>query len=194
MTRTRKRWLWRWRRNALRRRSDRAEAWIVLATWVLALLGGLAAAQATGAAVADGLAERRARAHPVSAVLTEDAPKTPVTTGEGLTDSTVWAKVRWTDADGVTHTGRARTEPGSAAGSTATVWTDAAGTLVAPPPSTLDLRWQPVLVGASVGLIAAGTAVGCGRLARICLDRRRLRDWETEWARIGPQWHNRTNG
>ncbi|MFF0065738.1 hypothetical protein ACFYRC_30155 [Streptomyces sp. NPDC005279] len=34
---------WRWRRNPLRRRSDAVEAWIVLVTWVLALIAGAVA-------------------------------------------------------------------------------------------------------------------------------------------------------
>jgi hypothetical protein len=34
------RW-WRWRRNALKRRIDVVEAWVVLVGWVFALLGGL---------------------------------------------------------------------------------------------------------------------------------------------------------
>lgn len=35
--------LWRWRRNPLRLRSDLVEAWIMLVTWVFALVGGLLA-------------------------------------------------------------------------------------------------------------------------------------------------------
>ncbi|MBD0842060.1 hypothetical protein [Streptomyces sp. TRM68416] len=185
---------WRWRHNTLRRPSDRAEAWIVLATWILALVGGLGTAQLTGDRVADGLAERRDRAQPVSAVLVEDAPTVPVTTGEGFSNSTVWAKVRWTDADGAPHTGRAQVDPGSEAGTSVTVWTGTTGTLVAPPPTAMEAEFQSVLAGTLAGLTAAGTLVGCGRLARFGLDRRRLHAWETEWARVGPQWRKRMYG
>ncbi|WP_282703542.1 hypothetical protein [Streptomyces sp. CC219B] len=185
---------WRWRHNTLRRPSDRLEAWIVLATWILALVGGLGTAQLTGDRVADSLAERRDRAQPVSAVLVEDAPTVPVTTGEGFSNSTVWAKVRWTDTDGAPHTGRAQVDPGSEAGTSVTVWTGTTGTLVAPPPTAMEAEFQSVLAGTLAGLAAAGTVVGCGRLARFGLDRRRLHAWETEWARIGPQWRKRMYG
>lgn len=33
-------WLWRWRRNPLRRRSDALEAWIMLTAWAFTVLGG----------------------------------------------------------------------------------------------------------------------------------------------------------
>ncbi|MGN5377661.1 hypothetical protein ACQ4WX_07880 [Streptomyces lasalocidi] len=41
--------LWRWRSNPLRRHSDVIEAWIILATWVFALLCGAVAEPRGGA-------------------------------------------------------------------------------------------------------------------------------------------------
>ncbi|SBT89633.1 hypothetical protein GA0115233_10115 [Streptomyces sp. DI166] len=190
--RPRKVWWWRWRRNPLRRPVDRLEAWIIVIGWVLALVGALCAARMTADAVADGLAERRARAEPVAAVLVEDAPERPGT--EGLTDGSVWAKVRWTESDGDTRTGLAKAQPGRRAGSSATVWTNGKGEMVAAPPTPSQARFESALLGASAGLLAAGTAVGGARLVRIRLDRRRLRDWEREWSAVGPQWSRRTKG
>ncbi|WAZ19500.1 hypothetical protein STRCI_000555 [Streptomyces cinnabarinus] len=190
--RVRRVWWWRWRRNDLRRRSDRVEAWIVLIGWILALVGGLCAALVTRAAVADGLAERRAQADPVAAVITENAPRTP--SADDLSDGSVWAEVRWTDSSGDTRTGLAKVEPGREAGSSVTVWTRDGDELVAAPPSTTQARFESALLGAWAGLAAAGAAVGCGRLARKGLDRRRVQDWETEWASVGPRWRRRMNG
>ncbi|MEU1474004.1 hypothetical protein ACFYZ8_08935 [Streptomyces sp. NPDC001668] len=183
--RLRKVWWWRWRRNPVRRRSDIVEAWIVLATWTLALLGGLLAGAAAGLAMEDELAARRAALHTVSAVLTENANRTPTVTGDG-SGETVRAKVRWTSLDGSPRTGVARVEPGTAAGTPVTVWTDRRGDLVRAPLNAAEARLQSVLTGL---LVAAGTgaaALGGGRLARLRLDRRRLRDWEAEWARVAP--------
>lgn len=107
--------LWRWQSNPLRRRSDLVEAWLLLATLVLALLGGLFAGMAAAGAVDAALDERRERSRAVQAVLVEnarDAAPAPVSQ-DG--DGAVWAKVRWTAPDGTARTGRAEVEPGSRA-------------------------------------------------------------------------------
>ncbi|MFF7640175.1 hypothetical protein [Streptomyces canus] len=184
-TRLRKAWWWRWRRNPLRRRSDRLEAWLVLATWTLALLGGLLAGAAAAAGMADDLAARRAALHTVSAVLVGKADRTATVTADGSAE-TVRAKVRWTALDGSTRTGATRVAPGTAAGTSVTVWTDRRGDLVRAPLAAAEARLQSVLTGV---LVAAGTGAvvfGGGYLARLRLDRRRLRDWEAEWARVAP--------
>lgn len=190
MTRTRgarprRTWWWRWRRNPLRRRSDKAEAWIILATWTLALLGGLLAGEAAGAAMEDGLTARRAALHAVHAVLTEPADRTADVTTDGSAE-TVRAKVRWTSADGSTRTGVARVDPGTAAGASVTVWTDREGNLVRAPLGAAEARLQSALTGVLVAAGAGALVLGGGRLARLRLDRQRLRDWETEWARVAP--------
>ncbi|MGC0335855.1 Rv1733c family protein [Streptomyces sp. SLBN-8D4] len=184
-TRVRKVWWWRWRRNPLRRRSDRLEAWLVLATWTLALLGGLLAGAGAAAGMDDDLAARRAALHTVSAVLVGKGERTASDTADG-SDETVWAKVRWTAPDGSTHTGLTRVAPGTAAGTSVTVWTDRRGGLVRAPLTAAEARLQSVLTGV---LVAAGTGAvvfGGGHWARLRLDRRRLRDWEAEWARVAP--------
>ena len=193
-TPTRKAWLWRWRRNPLRRRSDLLEAWIVLIAWLLAVVAGVAAGWAAGALLEQGIDARRTQVHPVSAVLTRDAPRNPVATTAGAHEDTVWAKVRWTAADGSLRTGSARVEPGSTAGTAVTVWTDRTGALTARPPTAVEARTHVVAVGTSAGLAAGAAVLGCGRLARLALDRRRLREWEAQWARVGPQWRRKMSG
>jgi len=177
--------LWRWRRNPLRRRSDVVEAWIVLATWIAALVGGLFAGQAAAAVTEDMLVARRAAAHAVPAVLTENADRPPALTGDG-TNGTVQARVRWTAPDGTVRTGPARVVPGRAADTSVTVWIDHGGDLVREPPSAEEARLQSALTGVLVAVGTGAVACGCGRLARLRLDRRRLRDWEAEWARVAP--------
>ncbi|MET9762440.1 hypothetical protein ABZ016_25875 [Streptomyces sp. NPDC006372] len=186
--------LWRWRKNPLRRRSDRIEAWIVLVARVLAVLGGVLVGLAAAGATDGALAAQRAEAHAVPAVLTQQAPKTPQVSTDGSDGDTVWATVRWTGPEGGAHTGRTEVEPAAAAGTRVTVWTDRTGALVDAPLSPTESMFQ----AAATGLLAgSGTAVAVwagGRLARARLDRRRLAAWDAEWERVGPQWRKRMTG
>ncbi|MFC8513236.1 hypothetical protein [Streptomyces sp. NPDC057257] len=193
-TRVKKVPLWRWRHNPLRRSSDRVEAWIVLAAWFVALVGGLLAGVAADAGMADSLAARRASVHTVSAVLTGNAPKSATVTTAGGSGDTVWAKVRWSAADGSTHTGMARVATNSTAGTSVKVWVDTRNRLVTSPPTALEARLQSALAGVLVAFGTGGAAAGCACLARLRLDRRRMRAWEAEWKRVGPQWRKKMNG
>jgi hypothetical protein len=181
--------LWRWRSNPLRRHSDVVEAWIVLATWVLAVLGGalagVVAAQASDAA----FSARRAQLHTVSAVLTDDAAKTP-TNGSGYDDGRVWAAVRWTEADGSVHTDRTKVFAGAPAGSGVTVWTNAAHRVVPAPVTGASAGLQAGLTGALVAPSAAAAVLGAGWVVRGRLIRRRMAEWDEEWKQIGPRWGN----
>jgi hypothetical protein len=181
-------WLWRWRRNPLLRRSDRLEAWIVLVTWLFVLLAGVLAGRAAAGAVEHQLAVRAARLHTVQAVLTED----PARSAQSVPayDGSVWAKVRWSAADGP-HTGLAKVAPGAKPGAQVTVWTDRAGHLVARPATGSEARAQAWLVGALAAGGAAGGVLVCGRWARGRLDRQRMRAWDREWECVGPRWRRR---
>ncbi|MER7489218.1 hypothetical protein ABTY20_25585 [Streptomyces sp. NPDC126497] len=185
--------LWRWRRNPLRRRSDLVEAWLLLAVLVLALLSGAFCGLAAASAVDGSLAERRERATPVPAVLTEDTAglSAPVTQDGG---GGVWAKVRWTAPDGADRTGRTEVDPGAPAGTEVTVWTDPAGRLVPAPPDGAEARFQTVMAGATVAVAAGGVVLLGGWLVRARLRLRRLDEWEAEWCRVEPSWRRRMTG
>ncbi|MBW8795449.1 MAG: hypothetical protein JF597_18195 [Streptomyces sp.] len=184
---------WRWRRSPLRRRSDVVEAWVVLAVWTVTLLGGLFAGWAAGAAVDHTFAERRAALHVVSAELTENATHgAPVVTG--YDEGKVWVTVRWTAADGATHTGLAEADPAATAGSRLQVWVDHGEQLAAQPTSGSEATLDAVAAAALVAPLAATAAWGAGRLLRSRLMRRRLAEWEAEWQQIGPQWRNFSGG
>ncbi|WP_030927042.1 hypothetical protein [Streptomyces sp. NRRL S-646] len=191
-TRSMKVRFWRWRNNPLRRHSDVVEAWIVLATWIIALVGGLFAGIAADAAMQDSLAARRAAVHAVPAELTRNADRTAYVSTDG--GDTVWGKVRWTAADGTTHTGLTRVDPSSTAGTSVTVWTDRRGELTPRPPTEGEARVQSALTGALAAAVTSCVALGCGRLTRHLLDRRRMRAWEAEWERVGPQWRKKMTG
>ncbi|MFC7258692.1 Rv1733c family protein [Streptomyces lutosisoli] len=183
-------WLWRWRRNPLRRRSDALEAWVVLVAWAVTVLGGVFTGLAATQAVEHGLAQERAEWRSVAARLTEDARD------EGATESggdLVWAKVRWTAADGSSRAGQARVFAGTVAGTSVTVWTDPDGRLVTRPATASQARLRASLVGVLVGVSAAGVPFVCGRLLRGRLERRRMEQWDQEWERIGPLWGRKTS-
>ncbi|MCF1595991.1 Rv1733c family protein, partial [Streptomyces muensis] len=127
-------WLWRWRRNPLKRRADSMEAWVLLVAWSVTVLAGVLAGLTTARAVEQGMARERVEWRPVVALLTERAPGTTDSRAARTSSSEqVWAKVRWSARDGSSHTGQARVRPGSGVGSPVTVWTDPQGRLVTRP-------------------------------------------------------------
>jgi hypothetical protein len=185
-----KAWLWRWRRNPLRRRSDALEAWIVLVAWALTVLGGTLTGLAATQSVEHGLARERAEWHSVPALLTQDAA---ATTASESAAELVWAKVRWTAADGSARAGRARVFASSTAGTPVTVWTDLDGRLVTRPATASQARLRASFVGVLVGVSVAGVPFACGRLLCGRLQRRRMEQWDEEWQRVGPLWGRMTS-
>jgi hypothetical protein len=183
-------WLWRWRRNPLKRRADKVEAWVVLGAWLLTLLAGVLAGTGTTEAVEHSLARERVEWRPVEARLVADAPGTA---GQGApaTGDQVWAKVAWTAPDGAPNTGQVRVRPGSAAGTVVTVWTDPEGRLVTRPATASQAALRASLIGALAGASAALVPFVAGRALCGRLQQRRIDLWDTEWDRFGPMWTGR---
>ncbi|OUC81172.1 Rv1733c family protein [Streptomyces swartbergensis] len=175
------RW-WRWRRNALKRRIDVVEAWVVLAGWVLALLGGVAAGLMAAGAVERAAERQRAETRQVSAVAVEDAPGP--SPARAASDHRVWAKVRWTAPDGSTHTDEARVPPRTPAGSTLPVWVNRNGDITTPPVSEGEAWLHTTMGGGLAGALAGGVVLSAAWLTRLSLDRRRMAQWDAEWERI----------
>ncbi|MFF4547185.1 hypothetical protein [Streptomyces sp. NPDC001435] len=185
-------WLWRWRRNPLRRRADMVEAWVLLGAWGLTVLAGVLAGLVTARTVEQGLARERLEWRPVVARVIGKAPGSATSDVGASGGERVWAKVRWTVADGSLHTGQARVAPGSGAGTPVTVWTDPQGHLVTRPATASQARLRAGLIGTLGGVSAAVVPFVAGRALRGRLERRRMDRWDTEWARLGPQWGRMT--
>ncbi|MEU2923888.1 hypothetical protein ABZ636_02330 [Streptomyces sp. NPDC007251] len=185
--------LWRWHSNPLRRHSDVVEAWIVLATWMLAVFGGAAAGLAAAETAGAAFSARQAQVHAVSAVVTDGAARTSAS-GSGYADGRVWATVRWTDAHGAVHTDRAKVLPGVPAGSQVTVWTDRAGHVVSAPVTGAAADLQAALTGVLVAPSAGAAVWGAGWVVRGRLIKRRMAEWDEEWKQIGPRWGNLSGG
>jgi hypothetical protein len=186
-------WLWRWRRNPLKRRVDAVESWVVLAAWALTVLAGVVAGLATARSVEHGMARERVEWRPVVALLTEQVPGSSEGRSETSSGERVWAKVRWAADDGSSHTGQARVWPGSGVGTPVTVWTDPQGHLVTKPATASEARLRASLIGGLAGVCAATIPFIGGRALRSRLESRRIDQWDTEWARFGPLW-GRTTG
>ncbi|MPY35602.1 hypothetical protein FNH09_31515 [Streptomyces adustus] len=182
--------LWRWRSSPLRRRDDIVEAWVMLAVWVAVVVGGTLAGLVTTHAADQEFARQRAERYSVAAVLLTDvAPATAATDGM---DGRVPAKIRWTAADGSTHTAQAPVPGGLRAGTSVMVWLNARGTLSAEPPSVAEGAFESALLGTGAALGLAGVVVGAGAVVRWRLDRRRIDEWGREWDLVGPRWGHKT--
>lgn len=184
-------WLWRWRRNPLRRRSDRFEAWVVLAAWTLTVVGGVATGLLAAWSVEDNLDRQRVEWQPIVAQLTEDAPGAAGSSVSGA--ERVWAEVRWTATDGSAHTGQTRVAPASTVGTPVTVWTDTDGRMVTQPATRSEALFCSSLIGALMGVMAGSVPFAGGRLVRGRLEHRRMEDWDEEWERVGPLWGWKTS-
>jgi hypothetical protein len=172
-------------RNPLRRGVDRAEAAIAGALAVVFLAGAPLAAMVAGH-LAHAAASRTAVAqrswHKVRAVLL-DGPTVAVGGEYGATAPALWA-----GPGGARRTGTLWVAADAQAGSTVTVWIDAAGRLTSPPLHGPQVQGQAVtaavLAPVSLGLLLAGA----GLLAHGVLGRRRMAAWDADWQATGPQW------
>ncbi|WP_344529734.1 Rv1733c family protein [Streptomyces albiaxialis] len=179
--------LWRWRRNALRRRTDVVEAWAVLLALALMVCGGAAGGWLVHGATTRLFEERRAEASPVGAVLLRDAPPA-AWSNSGSTDNTVRGKVRWTARDGTRHTGHARVPAGERAGDRVTVWTDARGRIVREPPGPAESVTGAAMLAAVAVTLWCLLVLTVLALLRARWNRARLAAWDRAWSETGPRW------
>jgi hypothetical protein len=125
----------------------------------------------------------------VPAVLLQAAPS-PTTAADALFGNSLgpgW----WTAPDGRRRTGRIRVSPGLAAGRTARLWVEAAGS-PAGPSASYRARVADEALAAAVAPVVLGIVLWWLAWAgRWVLDRRRLADWEAAWSAVGPQWTQR---
>ncbi|WP_416955729.1 hypothetical protein [Streptomyces sp. Agncl-13] len=185
-------WLWRWRRNPLKRRADAVESWIVLGAWLITVLAGVLAGLTAAQSVEHELAQERVDWKPVVALVTQDAPGPAPANSSRTSGEPVWAKVRWAAADGSSHTGQIRVPSGSGIGTPVTVWTDPQGHLVTKPATASQAQLRAVLIGTLLGMGAAAVPFVGARALRGRLERRRMDQWDEEWARFGPLWGRKT--
>jgi len=178
--------------NPLRRRSDKIAVCLVALLVAVFLIGApLLSVAAVGWAGRAGAAGQRAERswRQVPTVLLQATPAPATVAGRVFGYSLVLA--RWTVPDGRARTGQIPVSSGLAAGRTALLWVDAAGSPAGPLPGH-----RAVLTLEAAAAAGAAAALGIVVLCLACagrwvLDRRRLAGWQAEWAAVGPQWTNR---
>ena len=184
------------RRNPLRRRSDRIQAWSAFLTIMTLLLVSpwvaRYVARETYRDEVQASAWERQHRFQVPAVLLEDPSQLAGdTTDEGPPPPPpVSALASWVGPDGVARTGNVSAEPDRRAGSTQLIWVDDRGAVASTP-----LRRSPVFDAFAIAVMAVcglvGGLAGVHRIIVWRLDRRRLRDWQAEWLMIEPLWRRR---
>ncbi|SEG87567.1 hypothetical protein SAMN05216223_118118 [Actinacidiphila yanglinensis] len=178
---------WRWRRNPLKRGSDRLEACTLLLSGLLLVGGTPAAGVETGLAVMAHADRPPADWKQVSAVVTHKAPPPTPITGIDSGGNQVRATVRW-HVSGHEHTGEALVAPNTPAGTHTTIWLDSSGTVRPNPVDSLSGRSDAIAYGILVGCGTALFACGGRAAALSALNRRRAADLTREWALVGPEW------
>ncbi|MDX6332272.1 MAG: hypothetical protein QOI83_4655 [Streptomycetaceae bacterium] len=186
---------WRWRRNPLRRRSDLAEAWAGLLAAVVIAVGAPAAGWATGAAVTGALqrtvrAQRTERAYVPAVVLKAGPREVTGTDPESgtLREEGRAATARWTGPDGKQHSGTVRIAVDQAKGDRIYVWTDPHGDATTPPLDAATATAHAAMAGLGTALLALVLGTIGRQTLMWQLLRRRLAEWEREWAAAGQDW------
>ncbi|NMO89439.1 hypothetical protein [Actinomycetospora sp. TBRC 11914] len=171
------------RRSALRRPSDRWETaarWGALAVLLLLVPVVLTLGDARARAMREGAAEVRATGHPVTATVVTVSPR-DAGVGAG---TTVALTVAWAEPDGSVHTLPRVGYDGDdvTVGSPYPMWVDRGFRAVAPPSTEQDAVLQGWVADVGgFGAVLVTLLAGLALLRRV-LDRRRLRQWEEDWA------------
>ncbi|MHA5053643.1 Rv1733c family protein [Streptomyces sp. SD15] len=184
---------WRRRRNALRRRSDVIEAWTVMTVAFLLFVGAPLAGVTVGWRVYDGAqtraAAQRAERHQVRAVIVAAPAAVPL---QGGPQPPYRVKVRWTEPGKGARIGEARVPAGKRRGERADIWLDSHGRSVGPPVNHTAIWQHTLTTGVFTVGGSAAAVLGAHFAVRRVTARRRLAEWERDWARTGPQWTRHT--
>jgi hypothetical protein len=171
------------------------EAWIGLLSLMVVLLGAPAAGWAAGALVHSAL-ERTVQAQHaqrslVPATVLKAGPREIAQTDPDsghVQEERRTAQARWTAPDGAVVTGTVHIPVDKGKGDTVRIWTDRQGRAVPPPLDSMTASTHSVLAGMGATL-GAGVMLIVGRQLLLWqLMRRRLAEWEREWAAAGQDW------
>jgi hypothetical protein len=176
--------------NPLRRRIDRAEAFIFGGLLVAALtVAPIAAVEAGQVAYTDSLRVAHAQErtdHKTTAVLL--APPAASSAGGYTVSSLVPADARWTTPAGASRTGDVQVVPGSVKGQTVPIWTDAAGNVTSAPATEEQASGQGTFAAVMAVVLTLVTCFSAAGSTRMILNRRRLAAWDADWTVTAPMW------
>ncbi|MEW2133748.1 hypothetical protein [Streptomyces sp. NPDC005435] len=188
--------LWRWRGSALRRPTDRAEAWVCLVALLLMCAAAPAIGRLTGKAAQESLRrsvaeQRHTRQRVPATVLRRMAYHPPETDPDAGASRAVRSRVLagWTAPDGTRRRGAVLTGLKSPRrGDRLMVWTDRQGNLTSRPLDSATADAHAVLAGIGAALLAAALVETGRRLVLWRMVRRRYAGWDRAWERAGPDW------
>jgi hypothetical protein len=186
--------LWRWRGNALCRRTDRREAWLALCAALLIVLGApsvaLAVRAVAHAELTDAVRQQHQLRHPVRATVQQVLRDVPETEVDRPGSSTHLHQVvaTWRTPAGLRRTGTVGTDRRVVPGDSFRIWTDRRGRVTSPPMTVAGASSHAAVAGLVTGVVTGFLVEALRRCALRQLLRRRYARWEEEWARIGPDW------
>lgn len=184
-------------------RVQRISRMVVLLTVLAAGVLAPALAVTTHAQLAAVASERARHRHEVRAFVLRDADAaiTPERTStasrhastrspasDDFTSLLVHARASWTAPGGSSEVGEILVRSDVRTGQTVTIWVDDDGTPTTAPPRPADVTRDAV--GAGIGTFLAISLTAWALHGALCavLDRRRRRQWSSEWATVEPIW------
>lgn len=182
-------------RNSLARGIDRFESFSLIAVVLLAMLLlpiMLALGSSTHASMVEKSEQQARNRFEAVAVLTEPTPAASASTGVpgGPVAGKSKVPAEWTEPDGSTRTGGVWARDGLQAGAKVEIWVDRDGRVVDPPITSGAAAMSAVMV-ASFGWLAVIGLLGLVQSGiHHLFERRRYREWDTEWANVEPDWNN----
>jgi hypothetical protein len=175
--------------NPLRRRIDRAEAFIFGGLLVAAVtVAPVAAVEAGHVAYTDSLRVARVQertGHQTTATLLA-APST--STGGYTVASLVPATARWTTPTGTTRTGDIQVPAASFKGEAFKIWTDAVGDVTSPPATEEQAAGQGTFAAIMAVVLTLMTCYSAAGITRVIMNRRRMAAWDADWSVTAPMW------
>ncbi|MFJ6074482.1 hypothetical protein ACIQFU_27235 [Streptomyces sp. NPDC093065] len=185
---------WRWRRNPLRRRSDVVEAWTTVVVALLLCVGAPLLGAATawwGYGQAQAIvAEQRAERHQVRATVADRTPGS-LSTGQLGGQHSYRATVHWKASDGTEKSTTARVPADTRRGETVGIWLDSRGESVPPPSDGAEIWQHSATIGSFTAIGTGLTVLLAHRAVRAVCLRRRMAEWDRDWALTEPQWTHR---
>ncbi|MDI5913063.1 MULTISPECIES: hypothetical protein [Streptomyces] len=185
-------WLWRWRRNPLRRRTDLAQAWIAVGLFLVVAAATPVAVFLTGTTAYrhhKEIARHQAiTRYDTPAVLLHDAPRHPEPGSYEARKTLYPATVRFTDPAGTPRTAETDVAPALTAGSTVRVWVNADGKITDPPLTMEQVRSRAMGCALLAALAVPVLGAALHGYANRRLERHRLTQWDAAWAEIAPRW------
>ncbi|WP_406289941.1 hypothetical protein [Streptomyces sp. NBC_00209] len=188
--------VWRWRGNPLRRATDRCEAWLALAAFLLLMLavpavGWLCGAR-TDAALQAAVRAQRADRHLTAAVVVRRVAAAryasdPEISGGSMRRTEVVA--RWHTPDGAARTATVTTASRNASpGARVRIWTDSEGAPVLRPMDIPTAHTHAALAGFGAAMLSALLIECVRRLVLRRMTWRRYERLDRAWAAVGPDW------